>query len=280
MAIQFQISYAPGFIIYRQVFDSGNLIDGGGGNFVVISPATWQNSAVVMTYDPVNGVYVSDLDTSYQDGIYVVKAYIKSTVDFLISDTNAGILTFQQGAVPSTGTGTPASSPNSYISVEQFLNMKDWRPVAQLSVDDGTQPDKTTLQTNQNLLSILMSSSGEVESYLVAGGRYTSADLQAVNGVSSAFLQQIVADIAMYNLFCRRGANGPPESVIAARDAAYALLDKLNDGKLVLAFTENIEAGIPVNQYMSNADLWNLNLFSNSIRRSLGKRNQFRRGYF
>ena len=176
--------------------------------------------------------------------------------------------------------GTPDSSQSSFITVAQFLNRKDWRAVAQLCMDDGTQATEASLATNQNLLTILMEASGEVESSLVASNRYSVADLQAVNGVSQTYLQGIVADIAMYKCFGRRDAPGPPETVMQQYAEALTKIENLRNGTTVLSFIENKEAGVATNEYMQVPDLLNLNLFSNSCSRSLGNRNAFRRKAF
>lgn len=175
---------------------------------------------------------------------------------------------------------TPNSSETSYITVEQFLNRKDWRTVAQLVMDDGSQAAKEDLPTNENLLTILMGSSGEIESYLVASGRYSAEDLQAANGISQRYLQDIVADIAMWNLFCRRDAPGPPETVTLKKEDAWKKLGQLASGETVLTFQQVVDASVPTNEYLNNQDLKNLNLFSDSCRRALGVRNAFRRGPF
>lgn len=173
---------------------------------------------------------------------------------------------------------TPSSSQTSFITTAQFLNRKDWRAVAQLVMDDGTQATEGSLASNANLEAILMESSGEVESALVASLRYTSADLQAVNGISSSYLQGIVADIAMWNLFGRRPAQEPPEMVTMKKDDAWRRIDSLRNGETILAFVEVQEAGVPINEYMTPLSLNNNNLFSHSCERSLGIRNAYRRG--
>lgn len=174
---------------------------------------------------------------------------------------------------------TPSSSDSSYITPAEFLKLKDWRTVAQLVMDDGTQTTEADLATNANLAAILMASSGEVESALVASSRYSAADLQQSNGVAKSYLQAIIADIAIWNLFSRRPAMLPPETVVEGKDRAWMRINKLQTGEGILPFTEVQEAGLPTSEFMSQADLKRLNLFSDNCRRSLGIRNQFRRGF-
>jgi hypothetical protein len=145
-------------------------------------------------------------------------------------------------------------------------------------MDNGTQATEDSLLTNENLLAILMESSGEVESALVASNRYSAEDLQSANGVSSAYLQGIVSDIAIWNLFCRRDGYNIPETVEKKKDDAWKKIESLKKGDTILSFTETGDASLPSNEYMEVPDLKNLNLFSDSCRRSLGVRNSFRRG--
>lgn len=177
-------------------------------------------------------------------------------------------------------TMTPNGSLTSYISNEEFLTRKDWRTVGQLVNDDGTQMSHANLLTSTVLQTILEESSGEVESALVASARYSAQDLQSTNGVSREYLKGIIADIAMWRLFGRRPAPGPPETATLLNEEAWKKIEKLSNGEVVLSFQQVQEAGVPTNEFMTTPELKELNLFSDSCGRSLGIRNSFRRGSF
>lgn len=175
---------------------------------------------------------------------------------------------------------TPNSSTSSYITVDQFIMRHDYNAVAMLSVDDGSKPTQAELETNANLLQILMDASGMVEVALMTNERYSTVDLSAPNGVSQAYMQSIISDIAMYKLYCRRDAPGPPETVISNYNEALRKIDQLRTGDVVLSFAESQAAGIPTDEFMQIGDLFRDNLFSTACRRTLGIRNAFRRGIF
>lgn len=174
---------------------------------------------------------------------------------------------------------TPNSSQISFCTPEQFLLLNDWRFVAQLIMDDGSQATHAAVLTSPELAYILLCASGDVESALVSGGRYKSSDLQAANGASQAFLQKIVADIACCYLFDRRRAQDPPELVLRGCERAWEKVDKLISGELTLAFQEVQDAGVVDNEYMFAPDIINQNLFTTACKRSLGTRQGMLRPY-
>ena len=78
---------------------------------------------------------------------------------------------------------TPASSPNAYCPVTEFLKRVDLRTVAQKASDTGVDIPQSLLPVNANVLAALLTASGMFESAVLCGKRYQLADLQALAGM-------------------------------------------------------------------------------------------------
>jgi hypothetical protein len=174
---------------------------------------------------------------------------------------------------------TPNSSSTPYLTVADFLTLKDVRVVGELVRDDGTQLTAAQLATDPNLLNILAAASGEIESALMASERYSTVDLSAPNGNSQVFLKDVAAKLAMYELYARRGAPAPPELVVAGYEQAQDRLAKLATGERVLAFAEVEQAGLPDDNFLNAGDIQRISRFTDSCGRIFGLRNDSRRAH-
>jgi hypothetical protein len=174
---------------------------------------------------------------------------------------------------------TPASSPVAYITVDQFLTLKDNNAIGQLAVDNGQQLTPEEIETNARVLFVLSLASGDIESALLQSERYSTVDLAAFNGVSQNFLISIAADIAMFKLYGCRDGNIPPETTVDQYNKAQDKLQMLQNGQRVLSFVETIEAGVADNQFMSVPEIINDNLISTApnYQRVMGVRQALRR---
>ncbi len=174
--------------------------------------------------------------------------------------------------------GTPASSATSYCSVSQFLFFYDWRSVAQLVSDDGTQHTLASLSTDPNLGAILLAASGDVESSTFRGGRYQidlSAtppinDLAALTGASAASLQKLVADLAFGFLFERRPNPGVEPPI--AYQLAVKKLESLASGELIFGLLENMAAGRQQHYVENVCDQMGRNTVTQQAHRYFGRR--------
>ena len=174
---------------------------------------------------------------------------------------------------------SPNSNSTSYLSVEDFLKFHDKRAVGQLANDDGTQLSPSELASDPNLEIILMAASGQVESALFAAELYSAEDIASPNGNSKAFIQDIVARLAMYKLFQRRDAPEPPATVVAGYQEAVDQLQQLSSGNLILSFVQMEAAGLTINHFLTQQEIINLNQLTWNCRRGLGIPNALRRGY-
>lgn len=175
-----------------------------------------------------------------------------------------------------TWSQTPISSNDPYLTVEEFLVRKDIRAIMQLSVDNGTQPDASTADTNARIAACLATASGEVEASLLSAERYSTVDLAAMNGNSQQYVKGIVADLAMYGLCMVRGMI-PPDGVMAAYDKAQHDLEALSNGTKILAFAETADAGKAEDEFMTLQDYQRNNRFVDACQRVLGIRQELRR---
>ena len=171
------------------------------------------------------------------------------------------------------------SSTTSYVSASDFLALKDWRTAAQLCSDDPTNPipDPTTLSTNTNFLTILNAASGELESAVLRSEIYQVTDLQALTGVSLAYLKKIVCDIAMRLMYSRRPGPNPSETVINDYDKAMDALNNLSNGVRIFSFQQTTQAGLPDVYQMQTWDYINNNLVTARWPRAFGIRQSERR---
>jgi hypothetical protein len=174
---------------------------------------------------------------------------------------------------------TPNSSPVSYLSVDEFIILKDVRALGQLSNDQGLQEDQAQLELNARIEAVLMAASGEIEAHLMGAGRYNSSDLSTPNGASEQFLKLVCADLALYHLYTSRDGPEPPASVLASYDRSQEYLRQLGTGEMILAFAETEAAGTPEDYSLTMADFQHLNRFTDQCQRVLGIRSEERRPF-
>jgi phage gp36-like protein len=170
------------------------------------------------------------------------------------------------------------SSLTSYASVADLLALKDYRTIAQLCSDDGANPiPLADLPTNINLLTILSTASGELESAVLRSGIYQVTDLSGLSGVSLAYLKKIVCDIAMKLLYSRRPGPAPSETCINDYNSAMDALNNLANGVRIFSFQQTQEAGLPQVYQMQTYDYINNNLVTARWPRMFGIRQDERR---
>ena len=136
----------------------------------------------------------------------------------------------------------------------------DRNDIGQLVADDGRKVSAIDLETNYPLLVALNDAAGEIESALLVSGHYSVDDLTALTGNSLSLLVRMNCDVAMRNLLNRRlGWN--PEKAKAIREQADIQLEKLRKGENTFNIQAAIDAGEPVVDGPTTADLTQLNLW-------------------
>lgn len=127
----------------------------------------------------------------------------------------------------------------SYASASDLLARFDNTVVAQLCADDDQEVPAEDLATNTNLLAALADASGDVESAMLIGERYTTAQLDALTGNSLGKLKRITSTIAMAYLLERR----PVVHLSNAEkllERAEQYLEQLRTGQRIFNVTDNV----------------------------------------
>lgn len=107
------------------------------------------------------------------------------------------------------------------------------------AVSKATLLDSSTDEGGR-LLKMLQVSSGEIEGAVLIGGKITPTDLAALTGASAAFLQSIVADLAIGRCYSRRPAENP---WALQTQTARQLLNALSSGEMIFGTQEAADAG-------------------------------------
>jgi hypothetical protein len=166
---------------------------------------------------------------------------------------------------------TPNGSLTSYLTPTEYLKRCDVRTVAKLCSDTDVPVDPSSLASDVNLAAALLDASGTLESALLAGDRYTTADLSALTGASQGTLFRVLAILTTEYLY-RRRPNRDREPGADYQDA-QTFLAALADGKRVFALQEVGDAGVGLTDYVeTNQDIATRNLPSYQIRRAFGTR--------
>jgi len=148
---------------------------------------------------------------------------------------------------------TVSSGASAYADIDDMSARIDTRILADL-VSDAETPG--TVSGNTILTKLLKTASGKVETAFLMGGKYTSADLATLAASSTngrEFLADIVCALAYGLLVRRRGdadSEVPPETV-----EANQILNAAVEGKLVLPFTESVNAGVMSNYIETPEDV-------------------------
>jgi hypothetical protein len=130
---------------------------------------------------------------------------------------------------------------NQLLANADFIRYADERLLKELAKDDNT--DATTLVGNDVITYALLRGGEEIAAAATIGNVYTVTDLETLGTANNAFLQGLVADLALCYLFERRGGD-VPESVKAKANRAAGILNDIRDGKRVFAITSNRDAGV------------------------------------
>jgi phage gp36-like protein len=135
----------------------------------------------------------------------------------------------------------------AYASGDDLVARYDIDVVGDLCTDDRTKLLRKDIPTHPNVLVALLDASGEIESNIMIGGRYSVAQLEALDERSTALLKRIVCTIAMADLFERRpGVH--MEMAKAVRERADEYIEKLKSGGALFNVTDDtshVDASTP-----------------------------------
>ncbi len=281
-ASDFTTSGSPGKIIFTQlggaftttsssIFTTAALANapsGGGGSVTVggydtgQDPATLVLDAVAASHDT-SGTIGQKINSAGGAADPLLNAvpgsYAPGTAGYVIAQTDVDVLavkaqtdqlvfnTVTYIVTGVTGSGkTIQSNSSSLMSVAAFLARADARTVGDLVVDDDTgRVAASQLSSNANLLACLADATGLLEEAVMAGKRYSAADLAGLAASSTtgqAGLFRLLTRLTMVLLFERR-----PDRELKLPwiyDQALKDLEQLRAGGAILPFLETAAAGL------------------------------------
>lgn len=127
-----------------------------------------------------------------------------------------------------------------YITVAELAESYDARLLADLGGDGSA--NLVVDEDNAIITNAIERASAKVESFALRGGRYSEADLAALQADDDWKLKGLVASIAISFLFRRRAGQAPPD-IEKEIEAANKDLDDLRDGKTIFRDDGAIAAG-------------------------------------
>lgn len=131
----------------------------------------------------------------------------------------------------------------SYATPADLLKRYDARDIGDLASDTGTQVSAGSIPTDPNVLAALADASGDIDSALMAGNRYTSADLTSLAGNTASKLIRLTCDIAMGYLLARR-PGFDMDRLKQFREQNHFMLERLRKGENVFDLAPQKEAGV------------------------------------
>jgi phage gp36-like protein len=135
----------------------------------------------------------------------------------------------------------------AYASGDDLVARFDVDVIGDLATDNRTPLLRDDIPSHANVVVALLDASGEVETHLTLGGRYTVDHLENLNEKSQALLKKIVCTYAMANLFERR-AGLHAEMAKAIRERADEYRIQLTSGQAVFGIiddTSHVDASEP-----------------------------------
>lgn len=157
----------------------------------------------------------------------------------------------------------------AYATIADLLKRYDWRNVGDLILDNGNQADQGTIAADASgiIAAALDTASGEIDSAVMRGQRYTATDLAGLTGHSLALLKSLCCKLAFWNLWERRPSWGDPDQFETTRQQARGVLKELKTGEAIFDIEKVKDAGNISSQSMTRMQVEGLNL----MRDRLGK---------
>ncbi|MGD9644317.1 MAG: hypothetical protein AB7U73_01305 [Pirellulales bacterium] len=150
----------------------------------------------------------------------------------------------------------------SYASAADLLARHDARTVGDLAGDIGVPIRGPDLAAHPNVATALQRASGTIEAALLAGGRYTAADLAGLTDNALEWLKGLVCDQAFVFLARRR-----PDYLVEMTEAITSYveseLDALRSGKHILPIAKAVEASVPTSGGPTTVEINQMNLRRN-----------------
>lgn len=147
----------------------------------------------------------------------------------------------------------------AYADGEDLTARYDIDLIGDLATDDRETLSRSSVATHPHVLTALEDASGEVEAALLAGGRYTVAQLQGLSGPAASHLKAIVCGLTMVALHERRPEAVDEKTIERLTKRATEAIRALKRGENVFGLEEHIEAGRTLLRGPSAIDITNRN---------------------
>ena len=142
----------------------------------------------------------------------------------------------------------------AFATEAQFKERYDSRTINQLTKDDNTTTGDSAVIT-----ALLDDASAEITAAAIQGSQYTRSQLDTLVSSGDTMLVRLACDIAMRNLFRRRGQGVPPQFADSIR-SAEDFIDTIKKGGRVLSVDDNRPADVPSLVELSASEKQNLGL--------------------
>jgi hypothetical protein len=143
---------------------------------------------------------------------------------------------------------TVVTTATPYCTARRLLDACDYRKVGDWAADGGgPRPTRRALLDEDDraggvVATALAAASGELEAAVVAGGKYSPDDLSALTGATRAYLEGLVAGLALWWLARRRNpASADPKQVPGAQ-AALDAVESLRLGERIFGLAATRDA--------------------------------------
>lgn len=142
---------------------------------------------------------------------------------------------------------TVTTTATPYCTVARLFDLADWRVVADWCSDGRQRPTRrAVLDPNDSAGKVaanaVMAASGDVETFAMAGGKYTPAILNSLTGATKARLESLTAACAVWLLAARRNPAATDMRGVPGVQAAKEALEQLRKGELIFGIVESQEA--------------------------------------
>ena len=154
----------------------------------------------------------------------------------------------------------------TYAAGADLLERKRADTVNDLVGDDGVRLSREDLLTDTTLVTALSDASGAIDGALLAGGRYSTGDLEGLTGNSLSLLKRTCCDIAMAFLLDRNPQVNVDEGE-RYQELANRYLERLRTGENIFNLAEAARAGMPTIDGPTAIDYDRLQLLPERTRR-------------
>lgn len=157
------------------------------------------------------------------------------------------------------------------VDSDDLIARYDARDVCDLASDTGSPVLLADLSANAKVAAARDDALGDVESALVAGQRYTVAQLEGLTGTALAHFKRLVCGRTMYYLLCRRPAFDP-DRLKAFDEWTETQLKRLRLGENVFNLDDQKDAGVIDHEFIEAADVSKIKLLRDRVQNTYPRR--------